>query len=67
MLASNSSHVPVVYERAYLFKGVPLMPICGAAINAHLQPRKESEKLALTTVGKSTGSNPSMSSSPLRE
>lgn len=41
------------------------MPICIVAINAHLQPRNL--KLALTTVGKSTGSAPSMSSCPLRE
>lgn len=41
------------------------MPICSVAINAHLQPRNL--KLAFTTVGKSTGGPPSMSSSPLRE
>lgn len=41
------------------------MPICSVAINAHLQRRNL--KLASTSVGKSTGSAPSMSSSPLRE
>lgn len=41
------------------------MPICSAAINAHLQPRNL--RLASTTVEKGTGDTPSMSSSPLRE
>lgn len=41
------------------------MHVCSVAINAHLQPGNL--KLALTTVEKSTGGAPSMSSSPRRE